>query len=132
MINLPKLRRRHSVLLVSEYLRLHGLSPTLETSTGWWDREAYHRGALHPSLFVLVDKVDPAGLLLVNRVPDDTEVPRRTDLVAKLDQIGKLHYASRVPWGVITASLGKSKSEAQIEADLRANGWAVVHSFITL
>ncbi|KAH7105228.1 hypothetical protein BKA62DRAFT_692126 [Auriculariales sp. MPI-PUGE-AT-0066] len=135
MIDLPKLRQRHNVLLVSEYLRLHGLGPDLESSTGKWDREAYHSGPQHPSLYILEGEYsDPAGQLLVDTLPKDSirrnSVNSKTK--SKLEQAGKMHEGYRLPWDEVQLLLGKRKSDDQLGAELEELGWVVVHSFVTL
>lgn len=45
MIDLPRLRERHPTILVSEYLRIHGLPEDIERPKGNWDREKYHEGS---------------------------------------------------------------------------------------
>ncbi|KAH7913488.1 hypothetical protein BJ138DRAFT_1111447 [Hygrophoropsis aurantiaca] len=70
MFNLTHLRHTHSVMLISEYLRLQGLSPQDESSDGQWSSSKYHtKGALgnmYPSLYEIENnKFDPTG---TNRV----------------------------------------------------------------
>ena len=46
LLDLPRLRARQPTILLSEYLRIHGLSESyeLEQPKGYWDREKYHKG----------------------------------------------------------------------------------------
>ena len=78
MIDLPHLRARHSVVTVSEYLRLHGLDPEVESSRGSWERESYHahpnvfesNKTKTPSLFVIENRwYEPSGSNRVNYIP---------------------------------------------------------------
>ncbi|KAI0053796.1 hypothetical protein FA95DRAFT_1481381 [Auriscalpium vulgare] len=56
MFNLTHLQRTQSLILVSDYLRLHSMSPTLdEASNGRWSRKVYHT---HPNIF----EPDPSRL----------------------------------------------------------------------
>lgn len=86
MIDLPLLRRRHPVILISEYLKLHGLPTSLETSKGYWDRQAYHSGHYifpssknrwtgkytKPSLSVIVNTwFDPGGVIRTDTIPEE-------------------------------------------------------------
>lgn len=80
MFNVTRLRARHPVILTSDYLRLHGLSPDIERSNGGWLRDVYHSHAnvfarnqsAPPSLHVVENKwFDPPGV--VNRVDHLTE-----------------------------------------------------------
>ena len=78
MIDLPHLRAHHPVITVSEYLRLHGLDPEGESSSGSWQRELYHTGpnvfesnkTKTPSLFVIKNQwYDPSGSNRVDYIP---------------------------------------------------------------
>lgn len=44
MLDLPLLCSRHPTILVSKFLRIHGLPEDIERSKGNWDREVYHGG----------------------------------------------------------------------------------------
>ncbi|TDL17253.1 hypothetical protein BD410DRAFT_843798 [Rickenella mellea] len=99
MMDVPRLRRSQPVIILSDYLRLHGLPPSLETATGYWDRDKYHSqpsvfademtkgNAIggRPSLFVLKNGwYDPTGTVRVDRLPQDLRDrggwdPRSTD-----------------------------------------------------
>jgi hypothetical protein len=48
MFDLPRLRARHPIITASEYLRLHGLDPESESSSGFWLRDYYISS---PSIF---------------------------------------------------------------------------------
>ncbi|KAH7930947.1 hypothetical protein BV22DRAFT_1077535 [Leucogyrophana mollusca] len=85
MLNLTQLRRAHPVVLVSDYLRYHGLPETTETSSGWWDRTAYHQApnanGVHdpeiksPSLFVIENNwYDPDGITRVDELPEAVKI----------------------------------------------------------
>jgi hypothetical protein len=78
MIDLPHLRAHHPVITVSEYLRLHGLDPEGESSSGSWQGELYHARAnvfepnktMTPSLFVIKNQwYDPSGSTRVDYIP---------------------------------------------------------------
>ncbi|KAI0316209.1 hypothetical protein OF83DRAFT_1173097, partial [Amylostereum chailletii] len=83
MLNLTRMRELHPVVLVSDYLRLHGLPADVEASDGRWQRETYHASpavfpphaqdadAL-PTLFVVENHhYDPLGSTRVDRIPYD-------------------------------------------------------------
>ncbi|VDB87335.1 unnamed protein product [Peniophora sp. CBMAI 1063] len=59
MLNITAMRTLHPVLLVSDFLRLHGLPVNIENKEGVWEREAYHdtgpleEARLGPDLFVI-------------------------------------------------------------------------------
>jgi hypothetical protein len=78
MMDLPRLRARHPVITVSEYLRLHGLDPEAESSRGSWQRELYHshpnifesNKSKTPSLFVIENQwYEPSGTHRVDYIP---------------------------------------------------------------
>ncbi|KAI0052882.1 hypothetical protein FA95DRAFT_1174199 [Auriscalpium vulgare] len=79
MLNLTHLRERHPVILIADYLRLHGLDPLGEFSNGAWNREAYHKQAnvfesdetKLPTLFVIENSwYDPEKTVRVDVLPD--------------------------------------------------------------
>ncbi|KAL4073627.1 hypothetical protein J3A83DRAFT_4091128 [Scleroderma citrinum] len=76
MFNLSHIRETHSVVTVSEYLRLHNISDSVETGPGYWDVGSYHHisssGEREPSLRVITnDWYDPGDIVRVDRIPDD-------------------------------------------------------------
>lgn len=84
MINMTKIREHQPVVTVSEFLRLHGISPVRERSNGAWDRSGYHvnppiyasdpghDSASKPSLFVVQNGwYDPAKVIRVDYIPED-------------------------------------------------------------
>ncbi|KAI0299898.1 hypothetical protein BC826DRAFT_906218 [Russula brevipes] len=79
MLDLPRLRARHPVITISEYLRLHGLDPGLESSPGTWLQDSYHsqptvfepNNAKPPSLFVIENHwYEPSGTNRVDYIPE--------------------------------------------------------------
>ncbi|KAF8266936.1 hypothetical protein EI94DRAFT_1802331 [Lactarius quietus] len=46
IVNMTHLRSRQPVITASEYLRLHGQNPEIESSSGFWLRQSYHT---HPT-----------------------------------------------------------------------------------
>lgn len=75
MLNITLLRQTQPVILLSDYLRLHGLTPESEQSNGVWNREQYHSRAniitgKKPTLFVVKNEwYDPSGTLRVDGLP---------------------------------------------------------------
>ena len=79
MVNITHLRSRHPVVTASEYLRLHGQDPEIESSSGFWPRQLYHshpnvfetNKTKTPSLFVIENHwYDPAGINRVDYIPE--------------------------------------------------------------
>jgi hypothetical protein len=78
MFDFPHLRAHHSVITVSEYLRLHGQDPEAESSRGSWERELYHshpnvfesNKTKTPSLFIIENQwYEPSGSNRVDYIP---------------------------------------------------------------
>lgn len=44
MINITRIREKHKVVLMAEYLQLHGLAPSVESSNGDWLMDEYTAG----------------------------------------------------------------------------------------
>ena len=79
MVNITHLRSRHPVITTSEYLRLHGQDPKVESSSGFWPREVYHSHSnvfetnktKTPSLFIIENHwYDPAVINRVDYIPE--------------------------------------------------------------
>ncbi|KZV87093.1 hypothetical protein EXIGLDRAFT_652513 [Exidia glandulosa HHB12029] len=129
MIDLPKVRRHRNVILVSEYLRLHGLSPHLEASTGRWLRETYHQGEKPPSLFVIKsNEIDPDGVVLVDTHPVSSEQnPPQTTVGAQLQKLAK--DQNGLDWVSVRKVISGDKSDEEVEKELLANGWQPLYTF---
>jgi hypothetical protein len=78
MIDIVHLRKRHAVITTSDYLRLHGQDPEIESSSGYWPRDWYHTHpnvfeedkSKLPSLFVIENHwYDPSGVNRVDYIP---------------------------------------------------------------
>ncbi|KAG9314347.1 hypothetical protein JVU11DRAFT_5139 [Chiua virens] len=82
MINITRLRQFQPVVITAEYLKYVGLPSTVETTSGYWNRSAFHRSpdpfASHsdhtlgqPTLFVIENAwYDPDGVTRVDAIPD--------------------------------------------------------------
>jgi len=93
MLNITRMRDAHPVILVADYLRLHGLPADREAGNGAWDRERYHEnanvfsegGEHKPSLYVVRNEwYDPRDVVRVDTFPDDLKergnwIPGRAD-----------------------------------------------------
>ncbi|KIM22748.1 hypothetical protein M408DRAFT_28494 [Serendipita vermifera MAFF 305830] len=157
MLDIPHLRQKHNVMLMSEYLHVQGLNITREKSNGGWDRAYYHQGIDRPSLFVIpnnvydpetvarVDIMPPAPLLDLdngnlnatvshfesnNWLPDD-EFGR--DCNNRLLESLKNKNRAHLEWAeAIQALRGSSvdvTSDSAIDAALKNAGWVVLHTF---
>ena len=73
MVNITHLRSRHPVITASEYLRLHGQDPEIESSSGFWPREGYHS---HPNVFEANQTKTPSLFIIENHWYDPTAINR--------------------------------------------------------
>lgn len=106
MINITQLRRFQPVITTAEYLQYAGLPPTLETTSGYWDRSGYHQSldpfASHsdrtlgkPTLFVIENAwYDPEGVTRVDMIPD-TMKGRGGWIAGNMDTIQANRWESR-------------------------------------
>ncbi|TFY57376.1 hypothetical protein EVG20_g8576 [Dentipellis fragilis] len=97
MLNMTLLRQAHPSILVSDYLRLHGLPLETEFSNGAWQRESYHKnptvfetnGSKTPSLFVIENKwYDPTGSIRVDSIPDNMKLRGHWSHASMSDETG--------------------------------------------
>lgn len=95
MIDIKHLRKTHSVLLVREYLAMHGLNESTESLTGRWEPESYHIGATklrakkgRLSLFTVPNEdYDPPEFVLVDSLPVSSSPPSPASLNISPDGI---------------------------------------------
>ena len=168
MLDLPRLRARHPVITVSEYLRLHGLDPEIEASNGQWQRESYHtqpnvfesNRTNTPSLFVVENHwYHPEGTTRVDNIPQAMkdrgnwkpysmsgnqetagywpfEVP--TNISTRLAEVTQMRGV--MDWDTVKVTLRAASElvpdvdlddDEALEEVLNANGWEVVHTFMT-
>ena len=106
MINITQLRRFQPVITTAEYLQYAGLSPTSETTSGYWNRSAYYHSpdllVSHsdntfgkPTLFVIENAwYDPEGVTRVDTIPETMK--RRGGWVAgNMSAVQASHWESR-------------------------------------
>jgi hypothetical protein len=80
MIDIPSLRSKQPVILLSEYLLLQGLDLDRETTNGGWDRSYYHSGLDQPDLYIIPNrKFDPEGIVRVDSYVPKTHITRSLD-----------------------------------------------------
>ncbi|EIW85510.1 hypothetical protein CONPUDRAFT_162695 [Coniophora puteana RWD-64-598 SS2] len=107
VLNVTRLQEHYSVILVSDYLRLHSLSPDLENSTGQWDTTLYHQ---NPSVFeanltkvpsmhtIKNDWFDPEGTTRVDVIPEEMKQRGQWDVLAgdpNKDESGRFPNVTR-------------------------------------
>ena len=146
------LSKNYSVMLVSEYLRLHGLPESTESSNGAWDRWSYHSGQNvlskgFPSLFVLrnswfdnetIVRVDEIAESMMSHNDDwdhsgtsDWRTRSRTIVYDKL-----MSGASKkriLEWSDarrILRRLGLPvNSDEEVRSTLEDNGWEIIYTY---
>jgi hypothetical protein len=172
MLDLPLLRARHPVIILSEYLRLHGLDPEIEASNGQWRKESYHtqpnvfesNRTKTPSLFVVENHwympvPSGWGTIRVDYIPQAMKdrgdwqpystsgtqetagywpfaVP--TDISTRLAKVTEMQGV--MDWDTVKLTLREAselvpdvdlEDDKALEEVLNANGWEVVHTFMT-
>jgi len=153
MLDLRRLRARHPVVTASEYLRLHGQAPEIESTSGYWPRGLYHTRpnifesdqTKTPSLFVIENHwYDPQGTTRVDYIPE--EMKSRRDLTREEEptEISKLLWDEADQWSVIAdwepakdaLKLSGLVPEVDLDDDvvfegiLNANAWEVLYTFV--
>jgi len=152
MMDLPRFRERGPVITASEYLRLHGQDPEVESTDGSWPRESYHnQGNVFesdrtktPSLFVIENHwYDPPGTIRVDYIPQEMKGRENSQSGEGQTGISKLLWrkaglgTAAVDWepakGILELSeLGPGVDlgdDAVVERILNDNGWEVLHTF---
>ncbi|KZV72954.1 hypothetical protein PENSPDRAFT_603747 [Peniophora sp. CONT] len=133
MMDLPRIRRAHSVITVSEYLHLHGLDPTLELGNGSWSAELYHGGPFQPTLRGLPQPEWDDDFVRVDReydlpIPKDAGGPIDKALREHLNEHGTIDIGhaqtvmqdqAQVQW----------ENTTELEQLLHDAGWGVLHTF---
>lgn len=81
MVDLNAMRKHAPVITVAQYLKLHGLPTSLETSNGQWDSVAYHNttGITTPSLAIIPQEdfdQFPVGTVRVDRLSPKNSMAR--------------------------------------------------------
>ena len=135
MIDLPHLRKTHSVMLVSEYLRLHNIDVKTEWSNGAWHRTDYHQTVPPTSLSVIPNnEFDPAMVVRVDnlkhlphvaRTPADSKVHDK--LIMALGTNTALDYSAAR--SALMGGMLRIDTDEQLEKVLAENGWATLYTY---
>jgi hypothetical protein len=87
MLDIPHLRTFHPVVLVSEYLKLQGLSIQKEWANGAWHVDEYHQGAKRPSLFIIRNSdYDSRPMVRVDSYQPPNPEPEKSALGQQFDE----------------------------------------------
>ncbi|EJT97837.1 hypothetical protein DACRYDRAFT_24792 [Dacryopinax primogenitus] len=110
MLDLPHFRSAHPVVLVSEYLTLHGLDPAIEWKSGMWGRGSYQKD----NTFALIHNqdYDPPAILRVDKL-----LPESQTYIGNWTQKGELVQA-RIQLKKGTSEFGVMEWE-DVKNDLR-------------
>ncbi|EIW86739.1 hypothetical protein CONPUDRAFT_78988 [Coniophora puteana RWD-64-598 SS2] len=150
MLNLTHMRKTHPVILTSDYLRLHNMPVSTETSSGYWDRNLYHApsNGPGPTLYVAENAwYDPDNVTRVDVLTEDMKTrgawvsgrddepnsgqwpdAEKTSLQETLDVV--LNDRHALPWDEARSLVQvSSDDDAAVEDVLTNNGWEVVYSF---
>jgi len=131
MLDLPTLRRNHNVILMSEYLQMMNLSPTLESSSGMWQREAYHQGNVSSLYIIPNDEFDPPGVVLVDTFPNTGMQPSDVETVLSRQLMSMRLKSGIVDWDDAVPLIRTHHSELAIEAELLQNGWVATYTYFS-
>jgi hypothetical protein len=152
MMDLPRFRERGPVITASEYLRIHGQDPKIESTDGHWPRELYHSKAnifgssrkKTPSLFVIENHwYDPPGTVRVDYIPQEMKEREISQSGEEPTEISNLLWRKAgfgipaIDWEPAKSVLRLSGLEPEADLDnddvmeriLHANGWEVLHTF---
>ncbi|KAF7981557.1 hypothetical protein HWV62_33165 [Athelia sp. TMB] len=153
MLDLDHLRSKQSVITVSEYLKLNGISGD-ENGDGNWNREGYHRAdsksmSGRPSLGIIENGVyDPPSIIRVDHIPPDMK--KRGGWIASKGQPGNWTNMEKTPAGELLQSVLTGKvmnwdgarkvlvdagyvagdiRDDSFEVFLNENGWEVLYTY---
>jgi hypothetical protein len=152
MMDLPRLRERGPVITASEFLRLHGQDPKIESGNGHWSRELYHSQAnifvsnrtKTPSLFVIEnDWYDPPGTVRVDYISQEMKEREISQSGEGPTGISRLLWrktgfaGTAIDWEPTKRVLRLLGLEPEMDLDddavveriLNDNGWEVLHTF---
>ncbi|KDQ16760.1 hypothetical protein BOTBODRAFT_106823 [Botryobasidium botryosum FD-172 SS1] len=132
MLDIPHLRKTHSVILVSEYLKLHDLDPEIEWSNGAWNRDRYSEGTPKRTVRVIPnDAYDPSTILRVDELKNLPAAGHRDGLVYTTLMNAMGTDQNVLEWEVARALLlaWDVDTDEKLESLLNEHGWVVLHTF---
>lgn len=134
MFNLTHLRRTHSVILISDYLRLHNLSADTEGSSGAWLQFEYHTHAnifdsdhqRRPTLHVIENGwYEPNGINRVDLLPMEMKIRGNWS-----DNGGDLAQGQRGSWGHNVTTTISSSLHVALPKDKSVLSWEEAHKIL--
>ena len=129
MFDIEHLRKTRPVLLVREYLAMHGLDPSLESATGKWEPELYHSGTTRSlggtnelSIFSVPNEdYDPSHLVLVDMLSQSSSLQLFAGAGANAD--GNLINNS-IQWATNNTNSPEARRDAR---DTKTQIWSNTH-----
>ncbi|KAG8903164.1 hypothetical protein FRB99_003665 [Tulasnella sp. 403] len=138
MIDLPRLRKTHNVLLVREYMKLNGLDTKNEWTNGHFDRTGYlgveHKKTIHvipndsyePVPLVLVDHREPLQHQNISGVESG---PVHDKLFSSLSGDDDLVAEWKDAKKAVAEHMRDPESDEEFETILKQHGWATLYTF---
>lgn len=131
MLDLPRIRRAHSVITVSEYLRLQQLDPKLELGNGSWSATLYHGGPAQPTLRSITNPGWDSGFVRVDRdydLPKEASGPVDKALREQLSEQGVVGFEHAQSILRDQAHM-QWQNATEFEQLLHDAGWGTLYSF---
>ncbi|KAK0195014.1 hypothetical protein F5146DRAFT_922886 [Armillaria mellea] len=137
MINITHLRESHPVITVSDYLRLHGINPTAESSDGQWQRDRYHASNVKnfftgktPELYVIQNEWYDQEIVRVDKIPEEIKARKQEDEAHRVHATfeGDLPTNVALDWDR-TQEILNLWDDRELEKVMVQNGWEVLHTF---
>ncbi|KAG8936607.1 hypothetical protein FRC02_000600 [Tulasnella sp. 418] len=133
MIDLPHLRKTYSVVLIREYLEMHGLDPGIEWSNGAWHDKDYHRNTKPESTLAVIPNkdYDPSGVVRVDTLKGIRDVSKNQGPLHQrlLETLGDEQALDWETVKKVSEGLWKSLSDDEITTELEKNGWTTLYTY---
>jgi hypothetical protein len=149
MLNMTLLRKRHSVITVSEFLRLHNISEDFERNDGHWGKETYHVNpsvfdvsGQPPSLHVIPNHLyDPEGVNRVDSIPEDMKTRGRWMFREGKPTFADTTLRHSLPDNTFVLDWNKARqilketgfpgldTDERLQIFLNNNGWEVLYTY---
>lgn len=143
MLDLPHLRKTWPVILVREYLELHGMDPNKEWSNGAWHRTDYLADKADGSKYTLFNVknnlYDPDNVVRVDR--KEPFIKKGIKEEADSGSIGLKLYSMMTSKNsknvidfedarsAVEGSMKNRNDDKELEKLLEDNGWVVLHTY---
>ncbi|KAF8316114.1 hypothetical protein DL93DRAFT_2056528 [Clavulina sp. PMI_390] len=143
MVDIPHLRRSHSVITVGEYLRYHNKPPTEERLDGHWDKrylwipasETNPVGRNLTEVTLLAKDYEPKEIVRMDALPKGPQADANVETkpiykaIAAALSDHKTVFLDQAKEIIRSENLGHWNSEQELSDLLRRNGWSIVYTF---